>query len=107
MRFLIFVTEFSVDCLHGMIRFREGLHNPMIGNGNRRMAPFIRTFHKRRRICNTVHVAHLRVTMQLHMFCRCIVASSLPEVTDFFDSPYGGNSQVMIEGINRCLSLDL
>ena len=78
----LFVHIVLIVCLHpvehldlfspagGVIGVREGLHHPMIGDGDCRMAPFNGPLHHRLGVAQRVHGGHFGVQVKLHPLVR-------------------------------------
>ena len=59
-----------VQCLNIMIGIREGLCHAVIRNSNGGMAPVVGAPHDVFHLRHPVHIAHLRMTVKFHTFCR-------------------------------------
>ena len=84
-----------------MVRIGKRLHDPVVGDGNRRMSPFIGSLHDILRLGNTVHIAHLRMAVKLHPLSDAPVLAGSRKVRDFFDTRKEPDRQLAVELVNR------
>ena len=74
-----------------MVGIREALHHAVVGNGNGGMSPFVSAFYNILGFGNTVHVAHLGMTVQLHSLFHTVVGTCRGKIRDFFDTGNGAD----------------
>ncbi len=90
-----------------MVRVGKGLHDPVIGDGDRRMPPFVGALHDIFRLRDAVHIAHLRMTVKLHPLSDASVLAGCRKVGDFLNACKGADGQFMVELIDHSHALDL
>ena len=101
---LVFFPVSAVDRLDRMVCLREGLHHAMISDSDRRMAPLVGTLYQTGSIGDTVHIAHLCMTVQLHTLHRTRILTAGTEIGDLLDAPDRHNRQIVVKCINRRFS---
>ena len=62
-------------CVH---RIRKCLCDTVVGDGDRRMPPFVGTLHQLGTGRDSIHLRHIGMAMQLHTLYRCVVHLPLP-----------------------------
>ncbi len=90
-----------------MVRVGKGLHDPVVGDGDRRMPPFVGALHDILRLGDAVHIAHLRMTVKLHPLSDASVLAGRRKVGDFLNACKGADGQFMVKLIDRSHALDL
>ena len=101
---LVFFPVSAVDRLDRMVCLREGLHHAVVSDRDRRMAPLVGTLYQTGSIGDTVHIAHLCMTVQLHTLHRTRILTAGTEIGDLLDAPDRHNRQIVVKCINRRFS---
>ena len=107
MLLLVFFPVGAVDIFHRMVRLGKRLDDTVIRNGNGRMPPFVGTPDQLRRVGDSVHIAHLRMTVEFHPLHRAGISSSDAEIAALFDSHDGHDRQLAVKGIHRRAAFQL
>ena len=79
----------------------------MIRDSKSRHSPCFGTFQKNRCIGNAVHVAHLRMAVQLHTLLVGIIHTGSGKVCNFLNTHHGTDSQLVIETVQSRHTLEL
>ena len=93
--------------LPDMICIGKTLHHPVIRNGHSSVPPLMRPLHNILRFGDAVHIAHLRVAVQLYSPVRRRIHTRGGKVFDFFNAVDGADGQVMVEFIQIHHTLQL
>ena len=83
-----------------MIGVRKCLHHPVIRNGDGFMAPVMGPSHNILYLRNSVHVAHLGVTVEFHPLLRRRVLPGLGKIRDLTDTGHRSDGQLPVEFID-------
>ena len=79
----------------------------MIRDGDRRMSPLIGPLHNILGLRHAVHIAHLRMTVQLHTLAHTGIHAGRSEIRYLLDPCQGTDGQFMVELIHQRHPLDL
>ena len=90
-----------------MVRVRERLDAAVIRDRECRHPPLLGTLYEVFHLGDTVHVAHLRVTVELHTLHRSIIHTLGREVLALFDADDGTDRELTVELVDRRDALDL
>ena len=90
-----------------MIGVRERLDNAVVGDRQRLVSPGNGRADEILHIGHTVHIAHLRVAVQLHPFLGAGVHPPHPEIRDLLDAHHGTDGQLTVKFINGGDTLQL
>ena len=89
-----------------MVRIRKRLHTAVVGDSDRVHAPLFGTFDDILDLGNTVHIAHLCVTVKLHSLDRTVVHPLAGEIFAFLDAGNRTDRQLAVKFINVGNTLD-
>ena len=73
----------------------------MICDRQCRHSPGFCTVQKDSRIGHSIHIAHLRMTMQFHSLLIRIVHAMSGKICNLFDSHHGADGQLMVKPVKR------
>ena len=90
-----------------MIGVRERLDNAVVGDCQRLVSPGNGGADEILHIGHAVHVAHLRVAVQLHPFLGAGVHPPHPEIRDLLDAHHRTDGQLTVKFINGGDTLQL
>ena len=90
-----------------MIGIREGLHYPVMRDGNGRMTPFVSSFYNILGLGNTVHIAHLGVAVKLHSLSQAVIAAGGGKIGNFLDACKGAYGKLTVKLIHHGDTLKL
>ena len=79
----------------------------MIRDSDSLMSPLIGTFYQCLCIADTIHIAHLGVTVKLHTLLRTGIHSCASKIGDFLDTCNISNSKLTVKTVNGGNSLQL
>ena len=77
----------------------------MISDSDSLMSPLISTFYQCLCIADTIHIAHLGVTVKLHTLLRTGIHSCAGKIGDFLDTCNISNSKLAVKAVNGGNSL--
>ena len=97
----------SIPFVEGVVRVRERLDTAMIRYRQCRHPPLFRPFHEVLYLGNAIHIAHLRMAVELHSLHRGIIHTLGGKVLALLNAHDGTDSQLAVELINGGDSLDL
>ena len=95
------------QCLDIVVRIRERLCHAVVCDRDGGMSPVVRPLYNILYLGHAVHVAHLRMAVELHALCRAQVLSRNCEITDLFYSCHRADGELAVKFINGRHSLDL
>ena len=90
-----------------MVRVRERLDTAMIRYRQCRHPPLFRPFHEVLHLGDTIHIAHLRMAVELHSLHRGIIHTLGGEIFTLPDTHDGTDSQLTVKLVDGRDSLDL
>ena len=90
----------STPGIKAMVRLRERLYNPMVCDGNCLMPPLIGSFYQCFCICDTIHITHLGMAVQLHSLLRTGICSCCCKICYFLDSCNISDGQLTVKSVN-------
>ena len=105
--FLIFLPVGAVNVFHRMVCLRKRLDHAVVRDGNGGMSPLVGALYQLRCVGDAVHIAHLRMAVQLHTFLRAGIPAAFAEITALFDPEHGHDRQLPVKGIHRRASFQL
>ena len=74
-----------------MICIRERLYTSMVCDGDSLVSPLLGTFDDILYICDTIHIAHLGMTVQLHTFLDTVIHSDRSKIRNLLQANYSSN----------------
>ena len=89
-----------------MIGIRESLHTAVICHGKGRHTPLFRPLYDILDLGNAIHVAHFRMTVELHPLDGCMILPLCREVLTFLDTDNRPHRQLTIKFVDDGYSLD-
>ena len=92
---------------NGVAGFCKCLHAAVVRDGQRRHSPFLRPLQKHRRIGHAVHIAHLRMAVELHSLFAGIIHAFCCKISGLPNARHGADGQLVIETVQRRQTLDL
>ncbi len=95
------------ELFHDMVGIRKGLHISVIRDGNRRPPPFIGPLYEGRALGNAVHIAHLRMHVELHALVVIVIGALGFKGRNLHDARRRGYRNLVLEGILLGIALDL
>ena len=90
----------SAPLIKAVVCLRERLNNPVVGNCNRFVSPFVRLFDNLFCIGNPIHITHLGMTVKFHSFFRTGIHSRRSKWCNFLDSGNRRNRKLAVETVN-------
>ena len=90
-----------------MVRVRERLNTAVIRYRQCRHSPLLRPLYQVLYLGNAIHIAHLRMAVELHSLHRGIIHTLGGKVLALLNAHDGTDSQLAVELINGGDSLDL
>ena len=97
----------SIPFVEGVVRVRERLDTAMIRYRQCRHPPLFRPFHEVLHLGDTIHIAHLRMAVELHSLHRGIIHTLGGEIFTLPDTHDGTDSQLTVKLVDGRDSLDL
>ena len=97
----------SIPFVKGMVRVRERLDTAVVCDRQGRHSPLLRPLYQVLYLGNAIHIAHLRMAVELHSLHRGIIHTLGSKVLALLNAHDGTDSQLSVELIDGGDSLDL
>ena len=81
----------SIIFIQRMICIRERLYASMVCDGNSLVSPLLGTFDDILYICDTIHIAHLGMAVQLHTFLDTVIHSDCSKIRNLLQANHSSN----------------
>ena len=90
-----------------MVRVRESLYIAVVRDGNRLVSPLHGAFYNILDIRDAIHIAHLRMAVQLHALLRAGVCTCGRKIRNLFDADHRTDRKLTVELVDRRHTLEL
>ena len=88
--------------IQGVACLREGLHTAVVSDCQGLHPPLLGLFDDARHIRNTIHIAHLGMTVELHALHRTVIHTFAGEILCLFDAAHRTDGQFAVKPVDGC-----